>query len=448
MKRTAVLLLCAFAVYQMAPLFAQEEKEMTLEELTQSRAAQLFQLGEYDDALIEFQNLGQQYPKDSLPKRYIGMTLTLLGRLDESVVELQEAVQLDPQNPAGHYFLARAYHEQGARDKAKYELEEVLRLDPEGFYGKPAKNALPIVQERGRFKVSRPWEIYGGIGYEYDSNVRLEPNDKSLGGLADESANRYFLTIGGTHKWYEKGSFTSKVGYRIYQSFHDDSLDEFNFTFQEFSLDNYYRTKLSGKETTLGLRYDFSWGFLKGDPFSLGNGVTTYGRIRLTPNTRTEAHYRYTHTEFNFDGSRPHLTSRDGEYQEAGLLHRRYFSNYSRWIFAGYVIEPYQTEGNNFDRLGHSFQAGLHSPMPFNNALTLDVLGQFKVANYPHFSTELVTREEARFDNDWTLLVSLTYALNNHWSVRGLYRYVNANNHNDLFQYDRHIGGVELRFRY
>lgn len=423
--------------------------KISIEELSKSKAAILFQLGDYEQALEEFKKMSEEYPQDSLPKRYIGMTLTLLGRLDEAVTALQEAVQLDPQNPANHYFLARTYHEQGAREKAEQELNEVLRLDPEGFYGKPAKAAISIVQERARYKVSRPWEVFGSVGYEYDSNVTLEPNDKALGSTADQNANRYYFNLGGTYKWFEKGKFRSNAGYRIYQSLHDDGLDEFNFTFQEFSLLNEYRTKHFGKEVTYALRYGIPLGFLDGDIFSFGNQFTASVKARLTRNTRTEVYHKYTHYEFGPDGRSPSLTSRDGEYNATGFFHRFYFSNFSRWVFTGYIIEPVAVRGDNFDKTEHSVQVGLHTPLPVMNKTTLDVFGEFSAGYYRHFSAQLSRLEhDNRLDHNWTLVVSLTHPLSAHWAIRTSYRYINANNKNDLFQYDRHVGGVELRFRY
>ncbi len=404
-------------------------------------------MGEYDQALVEFQKLGQEYPGDSLPLRYEGMTLILLGRLDEAAVTLEKAVSLDTQNPANHYFLARAYHEQGARNKAEKELKEVMELDPEGFYGKPAQDALRVVQERGRYKVTKPWEVFGSTGYEYDSNVKLAPKNSSLRSPGGKGANRYYFNLGGTYKLIDKEKYTTKAGYRIYQSLHDNSLNEFNFTFQEFSLSHEYRTKVRGKEVRWGLRYALPWGFLNGAPFSIGNQITASINARLSKNTRTELFYRYTHYEFRLEGSRPHLTSRDGEYNTIGIFHRYFFSNFSRWVFAGYLLEPINTEGNNFDELGNTIQAGIHSPI-LSGHLIVDVFGQFAVGNYPRYSTELFPQEPGRLDNDWTFVFSLTYPINANWSIRGQYRLIDAKNRNDIFEYGRQIGGVELLFRY
>lgn len=449
-RSVTVSLLALFLSFLSLPAWAQEaEKEkIPLEELLKSKAAQLFQLRDYDAALLEFQNLSRQYPRDSLPVRYTGMTLTLLGRLDDAVTTLENAVNLDAGNAANHYYLARALHEQGARKRAEEELSEVIRLDTEkGFYGSVAKNALEIVREKERYKVSKSWEIFGSTGYQYDSNVIIEPNDKGAGGTADQNAGRYYLNLGGTDKWLERGKFTSKAGYQLYQSLHDDGLDEFNFTSQEFSIDNQYRTKQWGKEVTWGLRYELPWGFLNGNLFSFGNEIVVSMRIRLTKNTRTEIYHRYSHFEYGPDGRDAGITSRDGEYNVTGILHRHYFSNFSRYVFAGYQIESGATEGNNFDHVGHDIRLGFHTPLIWG--LVFDALGQLSVANYYHYSAEFSLAEPlARRDNDWTLFFSLTYPLSVHWSVRASYRYENANNRNDFFQYDRHIGGLELRFRY
>ena len=430
--------------------FAQEEAEggegeISFEELQKTRAAHLFKLGKYQEALGEFEKLSQTYPADTLPRRYTGMTLTLLGRLDEAISIYQESLGREPENPALHYYLARVYHEQGAKDKAKEELEEVLRLDPEGFYGQPARIAIPVVERRRL--VEKPWDVWIASGYEYDSNVTLAPNDKALRGTDDESAGRYYLALGGKYKWFQRGRFDSHAGYRLYRSFHDDSLNEFNYTFQEFFLINEYRSMIFNREVKWGLRDSIPLGFLAGNLFSWGNELTFYVNGRVTKNTFTELFHRYSHIEFGPDGAIPNLTARDGEYNSTGIHHRFYFSNLTRYVFVGYEFQTAATQGNNFDRVGHFFQVGLNTPI--TKKLVFNVTGSFVTADYPHYSAEIAPIEPlARRDHDWVLFTSLTYNLTRNWSLQGFYRYGNSNNRNDIFQHDRQIGGVELLFRY
>ncbi len=431
-----------------ASAYAQESPKsgtISFEEFKQSRAAKLFKMGSYEEALQEFQKMSEEYPEDTLPRRYVGMTQILTGRLDEAISTFQETLETEPDNPALHYYLARAYHEQGAEEKAKAELDEVLRLDPKGFYGEPTREALPSVTQRKL--VPKPWDIWAAVGYEYDSNVTEAPNDKALRGTADESAGRYYLSLGGKYKWLQRGRFDSYVGYRLYKSLHDDSLDEFNFTFNEFFFINEYWQNIRGKEVHFGLRYALPFSFLGGNTFSFASEITAYVNSRLTKNTFTEVYHRWSHIEFGRDGAIPNLTSRDGEYNTTGIHHRFYFSELSRYVFVGYEIHNAATEGNNFDRFGQSFHTGFHTPLV--KKLSLDVIGSFWVAHYPHYSAEIAPIEPlARRDNDWTLLVTLTYELTRNWSLRGFYRYGNSNNRNDLYQHDRHIGGTEILFRY
>ncbi len=432
------------------PLSAEEvfrKRDITLEELEQSSAAKLFQLGGYDRALKEFEKLQKEYPDDLLIKRYIGMTLTLLGRLDDAADVLKAVVKRDPHNPAGYYFLARVYHEQGRSKEAADALHEVIRLDPEGFYGRPAREALPLVAHKKL--VEKPWDIWASAGYEYDSNVTIAPNDTALRGLnaQDESAGRYYFTVGGKYKWLKLARFDSTVGYRLYRSFHDDSLDEFNYTYQQWDIGIEYRPLIKEKEVKFGLRYQLPLGFLGGNLFIFANEAVAYINSRLTKNTFTEIYHKYSHFEFGPDGRIPDQLSRDGEYNVSGIHHRYYFSNFSRYVFAGYEIFSGATEGNSFDHVGHVAQVGFHTPLV--GELTLDTIGSFTVANYTHYSAEIAPIEPvARLNHDWSFLIRLTYPLGRHWQLRAFYRYINANNRNDIFQYDRQIGGTEVVFRY
>jgi len=421
------------------------KKRISLDELLSSQAAIHFQIEEYKNALAEFEKMSVQYPEDPLVKRYVGMTLTLLGRLDEAASALQDAVRMEPSNPANHYFLARVYHEQGNKERASEELDKVVALDPEGFYGRPAKEALILVEQRAIVK--RPWDFWMTTGYEYDSNVPLEPNDKELRDLSDKNAGRYFFSAGGSYKIVERPKFDSTVGYRIYQSLHDDSLNEFNYTFQEFHNVNRFRLQWLGREIIAGLRFSMPLGFLNGNIFLWGAEVVSFVNSKITKNTFTEVYHRYSHLEFGPDGEEPNLLSRDGEYNATGIHHRYYFDEYKRYIFVGYEFQNAQVRGNNFDRLGHRAEIGFHAPLTAE--LSFDVIGSFTVASYPHYSAQLDYREPlSRLDNYWTLLGRLNYVISKNWSMQVYYRYDNAENENDIFQYDRHIGGGQITFRY
>jgi hypothetical protein len=427
-------------------LLAEEKKQISVDELLKTRAAHLFQIGDYHKAFDEFSKLSKQYPDDVLIYRYVGMTLILLGRLDEAASILESAVKIEPDNASLHYYLARAYHEQGAKEKAEKELNETVRLDKEGVYGQSAQKALAVVRERRL--VEKAWDIFGSTGYEYDSNVILAPNDKALRDPGqDTNAGRYYFSAGGTYKVYQAPKNTTKAGYNFYRSFHDDSLNEFNYTYQEFSLGHEHRRDIKNREVKFGIRDSVPLGFLSGNLFVWGNELTSYINSRLSKMTFTEIYHRISFLQYGPDGIAPALTSRDGVYNSVGAHHRYYFSNYSRYVFGGYEIQQAAARGDNFDRFGQVFQTGLHTPLV--GKLDFDFIGSFTVNNYYHYSAALVpTEPEARRDNDWSLLFLLTYPLNPHWSVRAFYRYINANNKNDIFQYDRQIGGGELSFRY
>lgn len=446
MKNQTIALLITLSCFAAPAGLAQDGKRISYEELVETSAAKLFQLADYNQALQEFQNLEKTYEQDPLIKRYIGMTLTLLGRLDEAAKSLEESVQMDPDNPANHYFLARVYHEQGNRAGAETELKKVIELDKGGYYGGPAKQALPLVEEKKL--VYKPWDLWGKLGYEYDSNVTLESNEERIRSLEDQNAGRYYVSTGESYNWLERGRFRSQVKHEFYQSLHDDNLNEYNYTFNEFGINNRYKTKLMGKDTDYFLRFEIPFGFLDGNIFSFGVQAIAAMRMRLTKNTRSEIYHRYSHMEFGPDGSMPPLTSRDGEYNTTGVLHRYYFSRFKRNVYASYDISNAAAEGRNYDYVGHRVSTGFYTPLLIEN-LSLDLSASFETTNHYHYSTELFTRQvNARRDNDWSFYCRLTYELTKNWSIQAYYRYVNANNKNDIFQHDRHIGGTNLQFRF
>ena len=422
--------------------------EMSLEALSASPAAKAFQAGKYADALAEFQKLSQEYPKDPLIKRYIGMCTTLLGRLDEAAKTLEEAVKMEPEDPANHYFLARVYHEQGAQDKATKELAEVFRLDPDGYYGHAAKTAKPLVEEKALAR--KLWDLWIYGGFERDTNVPLEPNDKELRGTPHPDAGRYYYSVGGTYDWLERGNFTSIAGYRTYQSFQDNKLNGFDYDFHEFSLDNRFRGKFFGKDALYKLRYELPVGFLHANLFTFANAGLASMTVPFFPGTDTEIFDKYSHIEFGPDGFQPPFTSRDGEYNTAGFIHRIYFAGRRGNVYGGYEYQIAATRGLNFDSYENFMQLGFHTPLDFiNKKLTWDVNASMAYENFPHYSPIFDPRNSPdRADKNFTLYTRLTYQVDRHWAIRLEYTYTNVDDPNDVYAYHRHIGGANILYRF
>ena len=425
-----------------------QAKRITPEAFLSSPFAAFFKAGNYPAALQALEALAKDYPDDPFILRYRAMVLDQLGRYDEAIALYQTLLAKNPNHVPTRVFLGQAYAHQGDKRAAAKEWQWVIQNSPVEEYRRLARDQLkwlelkrPGPAERKRFY------LVGDVGVEYDSNPLLKPNDKALAVQGNEQqAERFSLNLGVGYRALSQPDARVDVMYTTRQSLHDRGLDEVNFTSQELAADARKRVSLWDRDVTLGTRYEFLAGFLDGDLFSISNRFLLSADARVTPHTRTDVYNRFTVSNFGPDGSNPPQTSRDGFYYDLGLTQYLYTEDFRRYVYVGQEFNVAQTRGANFTRRGASTRVGVHTPIPLVAQTDLDVSSRLLFGRYPRFTSLSSLAPERRRDTIWDLLVSLTHYWTPRLATRLLYRFINADNRNDVFQYDRHIGGVQLLF--
>ncbi len=421
---------------------------ISAEEFLKTPAAELFQAGEYEQALDALEPLLQKYPQDALLIRYKAMTLDRLGRSEEAIKLFQNLLKNNPEHIPSRYFLGQAYERTGNTEAAAREWKTVAEQGKETPYGKWAEESLKRIGTAAKpeKKEAKRLHVSARYGYEYDSNVILKPEDRQLAGGGDKNAGRHTLDAIVRYRAFSTRDIAVDLFYAVGQTLHDDSLDEFNFTSQEFGTELRKRLKLLGKEVTLGTKYEFLAGFLNGDLFSIRNRFTFSADSRLTRQTRTVLYARLTPANYGPDGSNPPQTSRDGIYTDYGITQYWYTSDFKRYIYMREEYNRADVRGGNFELRGQTTRAGLYTPLFWNT--DLDFSAGFEFNKYPRFTSLSALDTDRRRDLNWDLYVSLTHYLTPQLGLRGFYRYINADNRNGFFEYDRHIGGVQVIYNY
>ena len=411
-----------------------------------SPAAQFFQAGDYERALEAFESLLGRYPQDPLLRRYQAMCLDRLGRSEEALEIFKALLKDYPSHVPTLYFLGQAYFRTQQWEEAATAWQKVQELGRGTPYAEWAGEVLKRFGPTAALPAPSPprWRMEARYGYEYDSNVVLKPNDESLANPGDQNSNRHTLGTRLNYRALAGKTFVIEGLYEFQQTLHDDSLDEFNFTFQEFGVNARKQTQAGGRSVIWGLQYSALPGFLNGDIFSFTNRWMGSLDTRWTPRTRTNIFGRWSASDFGPDGSQPADTSRDGFYQDIGFTHYWFPRDRQSHVFVHEEFNSAFTRGDNFDRLGNMTRMGVH--VPVGQRLGVDVSGGFRFGGYPNFSSISAGDTSRRRDTEWDIHVSLIHALTRRVAVRGFYRFIKSVNQNNFFDYDRHIGGVEFTF--
>ena len=438
-----VVAVCAIPV----PAFSKDQQEaprqtIPAEEFTASPFADYFKADDYERALEALEPLLKQYPDDPLVLRYKAMTLDRLGRSEEAIAIYQQLLKQVPEHAPTRFFLGEAYERLGKHDEAVREWRWVAQRSQAKEYAQWAKDAIARVGAAEMLPRRKRWLVLANVGWDWDNNVILKPNDKALANVGDQNAGRFTIDVGLRYRALSAPDAYVDLMYTSRQSLHDDSLDDFNFTSEEVGIDARKRVDVGGREVTLGGRYELLSGFLEGDLFALSNRFLLSADTRFTPHTRTALSNRFTVSNFGPDGSNPPQTSRDGIYNDLALTQYLYSADFTRYLFVRQEYNAAGTRGGNFDRRGLTTRVGAHSPLLWRT--DADVSSGFLYNAYPQFTSLSALDAARRRDTTWDVALAVTHHLSEALDVRVQYQWVNALNRNDLFQYDRHIAGVHL----
>ena len=423
------------------------ERLISSEDFIASPFARFLASGDLPRALDALDALAKEYPNDPLILRYRAIVLDQLGRYDDALAIYDQLLAKDPNHVPTRFFRAQTLYHKGDRQRAGEELQWVVDHSPSKEYRLWAKEELrkpgATVERRTERK---KFYVFGNTGWEYDTNVPLKASDDGLAAGGDQNASRVSFNLGLGYRAIQRRGVRLDMTYVTRQSLNDDSLNEFNFTSQELAVDGRKRVELGNRDVTLGARYELASGFLDGDLFSVNNEFRLSGDARLTSHTRTYVFNHLTIVNFGPDGSNPPQTSRDGFGYDLGAIQYFYSDDFRRHLFIGEELNVDQTRGDNFIRRGCTTRLGVHSPVPYVPKTDLDANIAFQFGNYPRFSSLSALDPIQRVDNNWNTYLALTYRLAPRVSTRVFWRYINANNRNDFFQYDRQVAGVQLLF--
>lgn len=423
---------------------ASESQTISSEEFMRSNAAKLFQAEKYQDSINAMDELLKKYPKDALIIRYKAIALDQMGKSKEAIKIFEDLLLEYPEHVPTHYFLGQAYARDGQREKAAKEWEWVISRGEGTPYVDWARDSVerfgtPAPRSTG--KINR-WNIVGQYGYEYDSNVILKPSDESVAAARGKDGGRQTIDLGMRYRAYSKRDMAVDLLYTVRQSIHDHSFNEFNFHSEEFGVNFRKQFELAGHEFVGGLRYEVLLGILDTHVFSVRNRWLLSAESRFTEHTRTVFYDRIAEAEYNDDGTEPSKTSRDGLYNDLGVTQYLYNSDFTKYVFARQEFNSGLADGRNFDTIGSTSRVGFFTPLI--EKLDLETSTGLRLGFYPNFSSTSTLDQSRRRDSEWDLYTALTYHLTSQLGIRGFYRYIASHNQNNLFSYDRQIGGAQV----
>jgi len=324
---------------------------------------------------------------------------------------------------------------------AQEQFEYVVATDPGSAYGREAASFI----DRLRTSSAPPkYRLYGGVGFQYDSNVLLAPSDNAIKQqfeVGKQEDGRFTLNGGATYSLLRTDNVNLSVGYDFFQSLH---LDLHDFDLQDHRPG--IQLVVDEGPVRIGIlgRYDY---YLRdGNSFLQEATAMPWITVAAGGEGRTEIFYRMRFRDFieePFDGVR------DAFNHGVGVRQFIYLGSQERSLAVGYRFDsedPTNSFGDEFGYDGHEVNGGLAWTFPWEISAEADYL--FRHESYSTESSSESPMGSKRRDKEHNAIVVFSKILTPYLRVTTAYFLAINDSNKDAFEYDRHIGSLAFEVRY
>ncbi len=400
----------------------------------------LVQSGAYRESLPWLKQAQQVAAFEAKASLYLGLAYLRLDELDTAAAAFQQVRSDDAKiAQAARYYVGVVAYQQEHWSAAETAFREVAAQHLGSAYESEAAGFLLSLQKREHV----PYRLRGSIGFEYDSNVILAPDDQVLkqrAGVSNQEDGRFSVAAGGTYAWRLE-PVRIAASYDFYQSLHFD-LHEFNLQDHRPAIE--LSTRRGPVEMGVLGEYNF---YLKETSSFLQEGIAMpWLAVNAGDFGRTELSYRMRRRDFLDD----QFEIRDA-FNHAGAVRQIvYLGPGQRYVSLGYrfdVDDPVDGgDAQAFAYFANEVNTGIGWELPF------EVLGQasyaFRHETYRAKSSIYTDSPDARRDNEHDIVVALSRSLCESVSVSTGYSGTINNSNAAAFEYDRHIASVALQMRW
>lgn len=373
----------------------------------------------------------------------LGLGHLRLGALDAArdqfIRVAQHSATLAPQ---AAYYAGVTEFRTGRFSRARAHFERVVQLAPTSGLSREAHTFLNEIDQRRRNK----YRLFGGVAFEYDSNVILAPIEPLTRG-EQQADGRFVLRAGGAWTPIDDPRVRVDLGYSFFQSLHFE-LGDFNLQAHEPFVD--VATVTPFGRAGLSARFQ---NYLRSDRLDPFLNQWTLRPSHVAPLGAAgdlELYYRYRGR--NFLEAQLDRIALDGTSHATGARHVVPLAARRGSLALGYQFEiddlgdedrPTGRVENRFSYDSHSGLAELswHLPYAVDGSASYNFSARY-------YSAGSVVDGQRRDDHNHTVSFMLRRDLTSNFELLGGYLAVFNRSNQNLYEYRRHVAIVALSARY
>ena len=393
------------------------------------------EINDYRVADDEFKAALKEHPDDHTATLYLGIAQSRSGN-KQAGTSLKKALAMNPKNPRAHLELGILYYNQSSFGEARDHFNAAKKLAPQTELSDMAENYLRAMDQGVSGK---PWSLLISFGTQYDSNVAIIPDDRTLPlGVSDKSDWRAVLYLKGKYTFVSSRDLEGSAGYSLYQSLHSN-LSDFNVTQHLFDLKASYALTPSLK---LSGTYAFEYVYLGGDGYDYAHSISPSLTLSEGNGFSTILEYRYQYSHFMNTDLFSTNSFRTGSNNMAGITQVIPLKT-SLAAKVGYAHDENAAAKEFWDYSGDKFFAGLTFTLP--HRMFLDLYGEYYSRDFEGISP---ASGSVRKDSSRTVSAAFTKAYSNRLSLTLAQLYTRNKSNIEDFDYKRSITSLFLNVRF
>jgi len=421
-------------------------RKVALQQAPLELGVAMVQAGQYRDAVPWLEQAQKIAHVEARASLFLGIAQLRMGDTTAAARNFARAAQSPPVRLAARYYQGVVAYQQGNWLQSEEYFAYVDATSPDSEMGHEAAQFLLKIRQTKRPTA----EVYGGVGFQYDSNVIIAPsNDADANealtelGISRQSDESAVVLVGGTYAPWRTDIAEVSVGYEFYQSLHF-KLNQFNIQ------DHRPRAQVfvNAGPVQIGLEGRYDYYFLDTDSFlSEVNGLP-WVEIPEAEFGRAEVYYRIRHRDF----VKQQYSLRNGLNNAVGGRQFFFLGAPDRYASIGYQFDNEDPSKSSIDAEkfgydGNQVAVGVGWTLPA--AVAAEATFTYRNEQYAGVSANFPPQDNGRrTDNDYEFVVALRRPINEFLGVTLAYDGTINNSNKTEFDYTRHIVsiGVDARF--
>lgn len=398
----------------------------------------LEQWNQAKEQLKQLETAGYQPGRTSL---LLGQIATRQGEPQKAVEYLQRAAQDPGVAQEAKFQLSLVLAQQRKFKEARRTMEESIAVAPTTPTADIGKRYLSAFESRA--KEFRPFRFTVTAGWDYDSNVTLQPGDAASAQQVSGRGDAVYTQTGVMEYTFGLGRpWSLLTQYSFYQNFHR-RLTKFDTVAHTAGFSPIY----TWEKGRLYLPFNFNYTDVENDKYYTAFYFTPTYLHMLNPKVGIEFGGRVARQYYWTPIALPQ-DDRSGRVLGTSLGLYYFFKNQEGYLLARGIYEHNYAGGNNWSNNSYRLYLAALYPVTsrFKTSLFLDLMLQ--PYNNEYTSSPFLPRRSARYDKILILGAQATYSIYKGFEANIHYYFVRDSSNISLYDYDRHIFGAQLGYRY